>query len=182
VAANLVRAEAHRARWLAEAYSLLGGEPSVTRVGISPSSLIGKTLQGLEAQGRLANVKLVLAIDEPTRALVADERLMSVALTGAAGAMLGLLEDAGEAVLKVRVSTHPATRMLAIQFSQDVVAAPDTQPGPGGHALPDWPGGHGASLGLAVAERVMALHGGQLEIGPGPRGGCILTLTLPAGG
>jgi hypothetical protein len=107
---------------------------------------------------------------------------MAIALTGAAGAMLGLLQGSGEAVLKIRVSTHPATRLLAIQFSQDVVAAPPARlPVPGGQALPDWPGGHGAALGVAVAGRVIELHGGQVEIGPGPRGGCILTLTLPAG-
>ncbi len=35
VAVSLVRAEAHRARWLAEAYSLLGSEPAVTRKGMS---------------------------------------------------------------------------------------------------------------------------------------------------
>jgi len=182
VAIGLVRAEAHRARWLAEAYSLLGSEPVVTRRGFSVSSLIGRALEGLEAEGRLSNVKLTLAIDEPTRTLFADERLMSVALTGAGGAMLGLLLGAGEAVIKVRVSTHPATRLLAIQLSQDLVAPPDTRrPDAGGPALPDWPGGHGASLGLAVARRVMDLHGGQLEISAGPRGGCTVTLTLPAG-
>ncbi len=122
-----MRAEAHRARWLAEAYSLLGSEPKVSKKGINPVSLIGRVLQGLEAEGRLSNAKLALTIDEPTRALVADERLMSVALTGAAGAMLGLLQGVGEAVLRVRVSTHPATRLLAIQFSQDLVAPPETR-------------------------------------------------------
>ena len=182
VALNLVRAEAHRARWLAEAYSLLGSEPAVVKRGVSPVTLVGRTLQGLEAEGRLSNVKLALTVDEPTRNLVADERLMAVALTGAAGAMLGLLTGSSEAVLKIRLSTHPATRLLAIQFSQDLVAAPAASlPAPGGQELPDWPGGHGAALGLAVARRVMDLHGGQVEIGPGPRGGCILTLTLPAG-
>ena len=182
VAVSLVRAEAHRARWLAEAYSLLGSEPAVVKRAVSPVTLIGRTLQGLEAEGRLSNVKLALTVDEPTRALVADERLMGVGLTGAAGAMLGLLQGGGEAVLRIRVSTHPATRQLAIQFSEDAVAAPVTRlPAPGGQALPDWPGGHGAALGLAVAGRVMDLHGGQVEIGPGPRGGCVLTLTLPAG-
>ena len=181
VAASLVRAEAHRARWLAEAYSLLGSEPVVTRKGISPSSAIGLAVQGLEAEGRLLNVKLALTIDEPARTLFADERLLFVALTGAAGAMLGLLQGAGEAVLKIRVSTHPATRLLAIQFAQDLVAAPE--PGPesaGGKPLPDWPGGHGPALGLAVARRVMELHGGRLEIAPGPKGGCTVTLYLPA--
>jgi hypothetical protein len=182
VAVSLVKAEANRARWLAEAYSLLGSEPAVTRRGISPSSLIGRALQGLDAEGRLSNVKLALTIDEPTRTLFADERLLLVALTGAAGAMLGLLQGAGEAVLKVRVSTHPATRLLAIQFAQDLVAAPDVQrPEKGGQGLPDWPGGHGAALGLAVARRVMDLHGGQLEISAGPRGGCTVTLALPSG-
>ncbi|MFO7694420.1 MAG: ParB/RepB/Spo0J family partition protein [Vicinamibacterales bacterium] len=182
VAVSLVRAEAHRARWLAEAYSLLGSEPKVSKKGLNPVILVGRTLQGLESEGRLSNAKLALTIDEPTRVLVADERLMSVALTGAAGAMLGLLQGAGEAVLKIRVSTHPATRLLAIQFSQDLVAAPETRlPARGVQALPDWPGGHGASLGLAVARRVVELHGGQVDIGPGPRGGCTLTLKLPAG-
>ena len=33
VAVSLVRAEAHRARWLAEAYSLLGSEPAVVEAG-----------------------------------------------------------------------------------------------------------------------------------------------------
>ena len=107
VAASLVRVEAHRARWLAEAYSLLGADPKVSKKGINPVSLIGRVLQGLEAEGRLSNAKLALTIDEPTRALAADERLMSVALTGAAGAMLGLLQGVGDAVLRIRVSTHP---------------------------------------------------------------------------
>jgi hypothetical protein len=181
VAVSLVRAEAHRARWLAEAYILLGSTPTVTRKPLNPAVLIGRTLHGFEAEGRLASVDLALTIDEPTRMLSADERLMSVALTGAAGAMLGLLQGAGDAVLKIRVSTHPATRQLAIQFSQELVAAPDVRLQEPGGRLPDWPGGHGAALGLLVANRVMQLHGGQVEIGPGPRSGCTVTLRLPAG-
>ena len=182
VAVSLVRAEAHRARWLAEAHSLLGGKPIVTRKWINPATLIGRTLQGSEAESRLAGVERVLTIDEPTRVLFVDERLMSVALTGVAGAMLGLLQGVGDAVLKIRVSTHPATRLLAIQFSQDLVSAPEMQlPPSGGSALPDWPGSHGVSLGLAVAARVMELHGGQVEIGARTRVGCTITLVLPAG-
>jgi hypothetical protein len=139
-------------------------------------------LQGVEAQGRLSNVKFALAIDEPTRTLFADERLLTVALAGVAGAMLGLLQGAGEAVLKVRVSTHPATRLLKIQFAQDLVAAPEAwRAEPAGETRPGRAGGHGEPLGLAAARRVMELHGGQLELSPGPRGGCTISLTLPAG-
>jgi ParB-like chromosome segregation protein Spo0J len=182
VAVGLVKAEAHRARWLAEAYSLLGGEPAMVRRTFSAQALVGRTLQGLEAEGRLSNVKLALTVDEPTRPVSADERLLSVGLTGAVSAMLGLLQGLGEAVLKVRVGTHPATRQLTIQVLQDLVAAPaELAPAPSGRVLPDWPGGHGAALGLAVARRVMDLHGGHVEVGAGPRGGCTLTLSLPAG-
>lgn len=182
VAVGLVKAEAHRARWLAEAYSLLGGEPAVVRRTFSAPALVGRTLQGLEAEGRLSGVKVALTLDEPTRPVHADERLLSVALTGAASAMLGLLQGAEEAVLRVRVGTHPATRLLTVQFSQDLAPAPaELPPAPPGRVLPDWPGGHGAALGLAVARRVLALHGGQVEITAGPRGGCTLTLSLPAG-
>jgi hypothetical protein len=127
-------------------------------------------------------VELALAIAEPTRTLFADERLMSLALAGAAGAMLGLLQGAGGATLKLRVSTHPATRLLAFQFAQDLVAAPEAGLSASEDTpLPDWPGGHGASLGLAVARRVMQLHGGRVGIVAGPRGGCAVTLLLPAG-
>jgi ParB/RepB/Spo0J family partition protein len=182
VAASLVRAEAHRARWLVEAYSLLGAAPSVVRKPLSPASLIERTLRGLEAEGRLADVKLALTIDEPASPLFADEHLMSVALTGAAGAMLGLLQGERGATVKIYVSTHPATRRFACQFSQDVVAAPDSWlSARDGRSLPDWPGGHGAPLGLAVASRVTQLHGGHVEIVPGPRQGCTVTLTLQDG-
>jgi ParB-like chromosome segregation protein Spo0J len=182
VAVGLVKAEAHRARWLAEAYSLLGGEPAMVRRTFSAPGLVGRTLQGLEAEGRLSNVRLVLTVDEPTRPVSADERFLAVGLTGAASAMLGLLQGVEDAVLRVRVGTHPATRQLTIQFSQDLVAAPaELPPAPPGRALPDWPGGHGAALGLAVARRVMALHGGHVEVAAGPRAGCTLTLSLPAG-
>ncbi len=169
VAMDLLKAEAHRARWLAEAYRVLGPNPGITKKPIDASRVLNRALQGLDAEGRLSNVKLVLAIDERARPLVADERLMTVAVAGAALAMLGALHGQGPAALKIRLMGDRAARQTTIQISQKKVA------------LPDWPGGQGTSLGLAVARLVVELHGGQGEIGPGPRGGCILTLTLPAG-
>jgi ParB-like chromosome segregation protein Spo0J len=180
VALSLVRAEAHRARWLAEAYGLLGRRPAVLRRPTDGSNLIRRALQGLEAESRLVNVKLVLSIDEPSRMLFADERLLSIAVTGAAVAMLGLLQGRGAGAVKVRVAIHRAKRQLAIQFSQKQVAPPDRRmPAPDSPTLPDWPGGHGAALGLAVARHVMDLHGGRVEINTGPKGGCTLALVLP---
>jgi signal transduction histidine kinase len=36
----------------------------------------------------------------------------------------------------------------------------------------------GAGLGLAVAERIVQLHGGRIQIGSGPAGGARVTVTL----
>jgi ParB/RepB/Spo0J family partition protein len=182
VAATLVRAEAHRARWIVEAYLVLGGAPPVMRKPLSPSALVERTLRDLEAEGRLTNVELAVAVDEPARTLFADERLMLVALAGAAGAMLGLLQGSDGATLKIRVDTHPATHLLAFQLSEDLVPAPPCGfSGLDDASVPDWPGGHGASLGLVAARRVVQLHGGRMEMIAGPRSGCAITLLLPTG-
>ena len=78
--------------------------------------------------------------------MFADERLMSVALTGAAGAMWACSRERGRRCSRCGSARTPATRLLAIQFAQDLVAAPDVrQPAKSGQALPDWPGGDGAS-------------------------------------
>ena len=182
VATTLVRAEVQRARWLTEAHLVLAGALPVSQKPLGVSGLVERALQNLEAEGRLASVDLALTVDEPARTLFADERLLLVALVGAGHAMLGLLQSSGSATLRIRAGTHPATRLLAFQFAQDIVAAP-----PSGFlavdepTLPDWPGGHGPSLGLAVARRVAQLHGGRVELNAGSQGGCSLTLMLPIG-
>jgi hypothetical protein len=182
VAASLAKVEAHRALWLAEAYTLLHAEPDVRKKRLRPASLIGRTFRDLEAEARLARIEVALTVDEPMSALVADEHLMALALTGAAGAMLGLLQGAGGTTVEIRVGTDPTPWLLAFEFSQNRVAAPEARlPGPDDPLLPDWPGGLSASLGLAVAGRVMQLHGGRVEIRPSPPGGCTLALVLPAG-
>ena len=181
VAAGLVRIESRRARWLVEAYGLLDGQLVAPPKTLSPAALIGRVLESLEEEARLAGVELLMAVDEPTGALFADERLVELALTGAARAMLGLMRAAVDSALTSRVSVDPATRALTFQFSQDLVAAPGAWLAtPAGQARPDWSAGHGPSLGLAVATRVVHVYGGHVSLSPGPEGGCSITLVLPS--
>ena len=39
----------------------------------------------------------------------------------------------------------------------------------------------GSGIGLAVCEEIVTRHGGQLEIGNAPGGGCVVTIHLPTG-
>jgi hypothetical protein len=128
-------------------------------------------------------VDVALTIDESARSLPADERLMSVALTGAVGAMLALAAGTSGATVEVRVSTHPATRFVSFYVAQDAVPAPAARVSAlADAAQTDWVGDQRVSVGLSVARRVAQLHGGRLDVGPAPRGsGCAVTLLLPAG-
>lgn len=182
VAASLVRAEAHRARWMAEAYTVLDGtSPRLQRKPLSPGSLIEGAFRSLEAECRLAGVTTSLAIDE-ARTLSGDPHLLPLALAGVLGTLVALLQKGGGSSLSVRVRTPPASRMVAIECSQDDVPMPaEWVPLTPADVLPDWAGTATNPLGLAVASRVAGLHGGHVHAAASPRGGCVVTMVLPAG-
>lgn len=171
VAANLVKAEAHRARWIAEATAFLSDAPPLAKKPLNPARLVESAVRSYEAESRLAGVRLAFTADAPACSLAADERLLSLALTGVAGAMIDLLQGAGGGTVTIGVRTHTAARMLAVAFTQDDVVAPGAWV-----SSPD-----GIPMGLAVARRIARLHGGRVEVAEGPRGGCTLTVVLPVG-
>jgi len=183
VATNLVKAEAHRARWMAEASAVLSGAPPLAKKPLNPARVVESAVRSYEAESRLAGVNLAFAADAPACSLAADERLLSLALTGVAGAMLDLLQGAGGGTITIGIRARAAARMLGIEFSQGDVAAPDAwAPSPDGRPAPGLSGSPAASpLGLAVARQVARLHGGRVEVAEGPQGGCTVTLVLPFG-
>ena len=182
VSIELMRAEAHRARWLAQVYTVLAGHPVLQKEVISPAVLVELALKGLEAEGRLAGVVSNLVVDGFTQTVLVDRRLMLVALTGAIGAMHAALQEAGGGALGIRISAHPATRLVVFQIAQDAVPVSSLRLS---HVGSTWPAdgtvAQSTPAGLAAARRVAELHGGRLEVTPGARSGCSVALMIPAG-
>ena len=182
VSLELMRAEAHRARWLAQVHVALVGTPVLRKETINPAVLAELALKGLEADGRLSGVSSTLTADGFTQTVLVDRQLMLAALTGAIGAMHLALQESGGGTLSVRLSTHPATRLVVFQIEQDLVPASSFRlPQAGGTWLADGPGSRSTSTGLAAARRIAELHGGRFEVTPGARGGCSVALMIPAG-
>lgn len=182
VSLELMRAEAHRARWLAQAHGALAGAPALHKETVNPAVLAELALKGLEADARLGGVSATLAVDGFAQAVLVDRHLMLAALTGAIGAMCTVLQEAGGGALSVRISTHPATRLVVFQIAQDLVPVSSLRlPQAGGARQADGAGSHNTSAGLAAARRIAELHGGRLEVTPGARGGCSIALMVPAG-
>ena len=182
VGIELMRAEAHRARWLAQVNTVLAGDPVLHKEMVSPAVLVELALKGLEAEGRLAGVASNLTVNGFAQTVAADRRLMLVALTGAIGAMHAALQEAGGGALNISISTHPAARLVVFEIAQETVPMSGLRLTHAGSALPpDGPGAHSTSTGLAAAKRVAQLHGGRFEVTPGARGGCSVALMIPAG-
>ena len=182
VGLDLMRAETSRARWLAEAWTLLAGKSELRKRTASAAGLVESALKSVEAEGRLAGVGSNLIVDESVRPVRVDSRLMTMALSGAIRAMVALLQGADGGTLKIRVSTHPAMRSAVFQLAQDVAPVPEVWFSRPGSATPaDWSSDQGVPIALAAASRVAELHGGHLQMARGNRGGCSVTLVIPAG-
>lgn len=180
VAVSLVKAEAHKARWMAEAFARLSADRPPAPKPMSPSGLVERCLIGFDDECRLAGVHIVRIYDDAARRVLADEHLAPLAVAGTVGTVLGLLRGEHGATLRVRVRMHPTQPLLNIECSQDHVPAPVSWPS----AAEDrsfTAGTHdrGAALGLAIAHRVARLQSGHIEVSAGPRDGCTVTLALP---
>ena len=181
VVGALLRAELFRATTLVQAGRVLRGELPVVRGAVPVGSLIDKVVQGFAAERRTRHVEFVPQVDLPSgHIVIADERLLAAALSGAAIATMALIEGLPSSRIAM-VAGLTAARQLTLVVSQDHVLPPPVWIE---RAFdPTWrdrPGGPATTLAMTSLQRAARMHGGDATATLSPRGSRV-ALTIPAG-
>lgn len=178
---SLLRAEIWRAAHLLSASRAVREELPVTRGAVTVSALVDKVVQGFAPERRMRHVDLAASVDlPPGHIVVADERLLSTALTGGVIAMLALVE--GLPSSKIAISaTISSARLLTLAIAQDHVRPFDTWVERAFDL--EWrerPGGVPATVAMAAMQQAARAHGGEATAALSARG-ARLALVIPAG-
>jgi hypothetical protein len=122
VAVDLVRAQAWRMSWLANAVALLSRlQPSFGR--LRPASVIAeRVVEGFEPEARVARVQFACRIDSSTSGVTIDETVGATAMTAAVLIMLSTLETVDQPSLQIEL-TATEGRALVIEIEQTKGAA-----------------------------------------------------------
>ena len=181
VVGALLRAELFRATTLVQAGRVLRGELPVVRGAVPVGSLIDKVVQGFGAERRTRHVEFVPQVDLPSgHIVIADERLLAAALSGAAIATMALIEGLPSSRIAM-VAGLTAARQLTLVVSQDHVLPPPVWIE---RAFdPTWrdrPGGAATTLAMTSLQRAARMHGGDATATLSARGSRV-ALTIPAG-
>lgn len=180
VAIGLIQAEIQQAAWLTRALSVIAEAPAMLRSDVELNTLVERLLDALAPERSLAGVAFEHE-PTPTPCLVAgDEQLLAVAVAGMLTAVRALVERTEKARVAVRLLTDRGPR-VCLEVSEHGLA-PSAVWGARLFDLEwtDRPGGVRAGVGLVAAQRIVALHGGRLELLAQPDG-CALVMTLPSG-
>jgi hypothetical protein len=181
VVGNLLRAELWRATTLVQATRVVRGELPVMRGAVPVAALIDKIVQGFAPERRMRHLEFMPHIDLPANHIViADENLLSAALTGAVVATMAMIEGLPASRITL-VAGLTSSRQLTLVASQDHVLP---SPSWAERAFdPEWrdrPGGAPVVIGMAAVLRAARTHGGEATATISPRGSRI-GLTIPAG-
>ncbi|RPJ53680.1 MAG: ParB/RepB/Spo0J family partition protein, partial [Acidobacteria bacterium] len=164
VAFGLIRAEVHRAAWLAQALAVLHGRPTPARSPVDVRAAVRRVASAMEPERQLSGVDIDIRLGAPASVL-GDETLITVAVAGLIIAVQALVEHAGGSRVRVSVDGNgPGT--ARIEVAPDGVVLPAAASAalldPGWH---ERPGGAAAGTAVAAAQRIATLLGGRLYLG-----------------
>jgi len=181
IAKDLIEAEVQRAARLAQGLAVLTEDPVLACRPVDVGAVLRQAIDRLQPEQVLANVGTLLEVkDGPVQAW-ADDRLLSLAVSGALAAMHALVEQvAAGAVLHVTVSSDPGIGMAVVEITERAVMLPASRLAR--FFDPSWldrPGGAGTAIGAVAAWRIVTLHAGRASVAAAAGGGCTLRLEFP---
>jgi signal transduction histidine kinase len=184
VAIDLARAEAVRARWLAESALVLQSDPLPSLDEVDLGKVFRTVSDALAPEHRLAGGAPTLTMPEDRCSVFGDERLLTTALGSLLAALRRLIEERGDpSRVEVSIAPRVDTASRTVEVTQSAVRVPAAALARFFDAgWSDHPAGAVGALLLAASRRIADAHGGSLEIAAIDGGGCRLALSLPAAG
>jgi hypothetical protein len=182
VALDLARGEIRRAAWLAQACNLLVTTPRIMPRPLAPEAVLERVSATLRPDSRFTGVSLSIKRGEGSLTVLADGTLLQLALVGAIGAAVALVRESDHDALVLGVGVRVAPALVYFDVAQTRVPVPASKlaqllDG----TLTDGPASLDATIGLAVARRVVTLHQGRLDGTTIDTGGCRISLAFPSG-
>jgi len=184
MAVELARAEAVRARWLAQSVAVLQSDPLPALDQVDLGVVLSHVARLLEPEHRITGAAPTVEIPDAPSMVFGDAALLTVAIGGMLHAMRAMIEPRADAVrLIARVAPRPDSSSCALEVVQTAVRLPlATQ---ARFFEGDWaehPAGRSGAVLLAAARRIALVQGGGLELKALDGGGCRLLLSVPAAG
>lgn len=181
----LVRAEALRAAWLADAASAVVQDPTCALESVNLADIVRRVLTSLQPAQRLAGIEPTVYISDASSMVSGDARLLEAALGGLVVAMGAIVEERGaHGRIGIRLTTHvddPTQRLLEVTQTS-VVIPPTALQRFFDEQYRDHPAGHVGALHLAAAQRIARVHRARLSVAPVESGGCTVSLTVKTAG
>jgi hypothetical protein len=181
----LVRADAQRAAWLADAASAVVQDPTCALDTVPLGDLVRRVVDALEPAQRITGVEPTLYVADAPASVSGDSRLLEAAIGGIVVAMSAIVEERGaQGRLAIRLTAGadaPSWRTLDVTQSSVVVPACalsrffDEQ-------FSDHPAGRVGALHLAAAHKIARVHRARLSVAPLESGGCTVTFTIKTAG
>ncbi len=184
VAIDLARAEAARARWVADAAAVLQADPLPSLDEVDLVAVCHAVAATFAPEYRLAGGAPSTSLPPGPAHVFGDERLLTTAVGSVLSAVRVLVEDRGDAS-RVTVGLAPRvdTTTRTVEIAQSAVRVPLAAYARFFDAA--WtahPAGPAGAVLLAAARRIAEAHGGALELSALDGGGCRFLLSVPAAG
>jgi hypothetical protein len=184
MAVELARAEAVRARWLAQSVAVLQSDPLPALDQVNLGHVLANVAAALEPEHRITGASPAFELPAAPVMVFGDDALLRVAVGGMLHAMRAMIEARADAVrLIARVAPRADASSCAVEVVQTAMRLP---PATLARLFEgDWvehPAGRSGAVLLAAARRIAAVQGGSLEVKTLDGGGCRLILSVPRAG
>ncbi len=184
MAVELAKAEAVRARWLAQSVAVLQSDPLPALDQLNLGTVLANVAKALEPEHRITGASPAFELPAEPVLVFGDDALLMVAVGGMLHAMRAMIETRADAVrLIARVAPRPDASSCALEVVQTAIRLPAATLARLFEG--DWaehPAGRSGAVLLAAARRIAMVQGGSLEVEPLDGGGCRLILSVPAAG